>query len=171
MTICRHGESSLPSASEFPLPLFALCSLILREWAPRQASSLSEACNAPKHHYDTCFNHWLKSYLLLVAPPLSNASDTSAGVKEREKRTKALSDKKEELETKCGRQYREYQKCLSVSHSVGNLSARRSLLLLTNVSFDPLQTAIKGVDGLSELLAGARREEPLDGWGGIKLTT
>ncbi|GAA5952999.1 hypothetical protein JCM3765_003028 [Sporobolomyces pararoseus] len=109
------------------------------------SSSLSEACNAPKHHYDTCFNHWLKSYLLLVAPPLSNPSDTPAGVKEREKRTKALNEKKEELESKCGRQYREYQKCLS--------------------------TAIKGVEGLPELLAGARREEPLDGWGGIKLTT
>ncbi|GAA5934811.1 uncharacterized protein JCM15063_003074 [Sporobolomyces koalae] len=109
------------------------------------SSSLSEACNAPKHHYDTCFNHWLKSYLLLVAPPLSNPSDTPAGIKERENRTRALQDKKDELETKCGRQYREYQKCLS--------------------------TAIKGVEGLPELLAGARREEPLDGWSGIKLTT
>ncbi|GAA5897944.1 uncharacterized protein JCM6883_000869 [Sporobolomyces salmoneus] len=109
------------------------------------ASSLSESCNAPKHHYDTCFNHWLKSYLLLVAPPLSNPSDTPAGVKEREKRMKALNEKKEELENKCGKQYREYQDCL--------------------------KTAIKGVDGLPELLAGARREEPLDGWGGIKLTT
>ncbi|GAA6007353.1 hypothetical protein JCM11491_003099 [Sporobolomyces phaffii] len=109
------------------------------------ASSLSDACNAPKHHYDTCFNHWLKSYLLLVAPPLSHPSDTPVGVKEREQRTKALDDKKHELETKCGRQYREYQKCLS--------------------------TGIKSVEGLSELLAGARREEPLDGWGGIKLNT
>ncbi|GAA5872993.1 hypothetical protein JCM16303_006908 [Sporobolomyces ruberrimus] len=109
------------------------------------ASSLAEACNAPKHHYDTCFNHWLKSYLLLVAPPLSNPSDTPAGKKEREKRTKVLQEKKDELESKCGKQYREYQKCLSAG--------------------------IKGVEGLPELLAGARKEEPLDGWGGIKLTT
>ncbi|GAA5861114.1 hypothetical protein JCM1840_003085 [Sporobolomyces johnsonii] len=109
------------------------------------ASSLAPACNAPKHHYDTCFNHWLKSYLLLVAPPLSNPSDTPAGIKEREKRSKAIDDKKAELEKNCGAQYREYQACL--------------------------KTAIKGIEGLPELLDSARSEEPLDGWGGIKVAT
>ena len=61
------------------------------------ASSLSPACNAPKHHYDTCFNHWLKSYLTLSAPPRSNPADTPAGMKEREKRNKAIEEKKQEL--------------------------------------------------------------------------
>lgn len=82
----------------------------------RQASSLSPACNAPKHHYDTCFNHWLKSYLTLIAPPLSNPSDTPAGAKEREKRNKAIEEKKQELETNCGAAYKDYQDCLRVHH-------------------------------------------------------
>ncbi|GAA5866997.1 hypothetical protein JCM8547_008403 [Rhodosporidiobolus lusitaniae] len=109
------------------------------------SSSLSPACNAPKHHYDTCFNHWLKSYLLLVAPPLSNPSDTPAGVKERERRTAAINEKKQELEKNCGAMYKEYQSCL--------------------------KTAIGDIEGLPELLANARKEEPLDGWGGIKVVT
>jgi hypothetical protein len=33
------------------------------------------------------------------------------------------------------------------------------------------QTAISGIEGLPELLANARKEEPLDGWGGIKVVT
>ncbi|BGP32839.1 hypothetical protein JCM10296v2_004624 [Rhodotorula toruloides] len=109
------------------------------------ASSLSPACNAPKHHYDTCFNHWLKSYLTLIAPPLSNPSDTPAGMKEREKRNKAIEEKKQELETSCGAAYKDYQNCL--------------------------RTAIQGIEDLPELLDTARREEPLDGWGGIKVAT
>ncbi|GJN91199.1 hypothetical protein Rhopal_004217-T1 [Rhodotorula paludigena] len=116
---------------------------MVRSWPP--SSSLSPQCNAPKHHYDTCFNHWLKSYLLLVAPPLSNPADTAAGLKERERRNQAIDDKKRELETKCGAQYREYQSCL--------------------------KTAIQGIEGLPELLDTARKEEPLDGWGGIKVVT
>ncbi|GAA5890609.1 hypothetical protein JCM8208_004932 [Rhodotorula glutinis] len=109
------------------------------------ASSLSASCNAPKHHYDTCFNHWLKSYLVLVAPPLTNPADTAAGVKERERRNKQIDDKKRELDDKCGEHYKAYQSCL--------------------------KTAIRGVDGLPELLDSARKEEPLDGWGGIKVAT
>ncbi|BGP16978.1 hypothetical protein JCM10213_007424 [Rhodosporidiobolus nylandii] len=107
------------------------------------SSSLSPACNAPKHHYDTCFNHWLKGYLLLIAPPLSNPQDTPAGVKERERRNAAMEQSKQELESKCGGFYREYQSCL--------------------------KTAIQKVEGLPELLQNARKEEPLDGWGNIKV--
>ncbi|GAA6061328.1 hypothetical protein JCM10212_003218 [Sporobolomyces blumeae] len=109
------------------------------------ASSLSETCNASKHHYDTCFNHWLKSYLVTIAPPLSHPSDTPAGVREREQRQKVLDEHKDRLDRDCGKLYAEYQTCL--------------------------KSAIQGVEGLPELLAGARREEPLDGWGGIKVTT
>ena len=79
-----------------------------------QASSLSASCNAPKHHYDTCFNHWLKSYLVLVAPPLTNPADTPAGTKERERRNKQIDDKKRELEDTCGEAYKAYQSCLKV---------------------------------------------------------
>ncbi|GAA5975347.1 hypothetical protein JCM11641_005947 [Rhodosporidiobolus odoratus] len=107
------------------------------------ASSLSSACNAPKHHYDTCFNHWFKSYLLLIAPPLSNPSDTPAGIKERERRNAAIDQSKQELETKCGGFYKEYQSCL--------------------------KSAISNVEGLPDLLENARKEEPLEGWGGIKV--
>lgn len=85
-----------------------------------QASSLSPACNAPKHHYDTCFNHWLKSYLVLVAPPLSNPADTPAGAKERERRNKQIDDKKQELDDRCGEAYRAYQSCLKVRHLSGH---------------------------------------------------
>ncbi|GAA6032539.1 hypothetical protein JCM8097_004806 [Rhodosporidiobolus ruineniae] len=109
------------------------------------SSSLDSSCNAPKHHYDTCFNHWFKSYLLLIAPPLSNPSDTPAGVKERERRNAAIEEKKQEYEAKCGGFYKEYQSCL--------------------------KTAINGIEGLPELLDNARKEEPLDGWGGIKVVT
>ncbi|GAA5836659.1 hypothetical protein JCM11251_002689 [Rhodosporidiobolus azoricus] len=111
------------------------------------ASSLDPACNAPKHHYDTCFNHWFKSYLLLIAPPLSNPSNTSAGVKERDRRNTAIEEKKQELESQCGGFYKEYQGCL--------------------------KNAIRNIDGgdLQELLDNARKEEPLDGWGGIKVAT
>jgi len=44
------------------------------------------------------------------------------------------------------------------------------LLVADGRSFAP-QTAIRGVDGLPELLDSARKEEPLDGWGGIKVAT
>lgn len=33
------------------------------------------------------------------------------------------------------------------------------------------QSAIKTKEGLPEMLEQARREEPLDGWGGIKVAT
>ncbi|BGP56179.1 hypothetical protein JCM8202_005949 [Rhodotorula sphaerocarpa] len=109
------------------------------------SSSLAPACNAPKHHYDTCFNHWLKSYLLLIAPPLSNPSDTAAGVKERDRRNRQIADHKRQLEQTCGSAYKEYQACL--------------------------QGAIGKIEDLPELLANARREEPLEGWGGIKVAS
>jgi len=34
-----------------------------------------------------------------------------------------------------------------------------------------LQSAIRTKEGLPEMLEQARREEPLDGWGGIKVAT
>ncbi|KAI5476442.1 hypothetical protein MNV49_007755 [Pseudohyphozyma bogoriensis] len=104
------------------------------------SSSLSEACNASKHSYDTCFNHWFKSYLLLVSPPLPSASPKDVAA-----RTKAIEDKKRQLEKDCGAFYSSYQGCL--------------------------KKAIDGREGLSELLDSARKEEPLDGWGGIKVIT
>ncbi|GAA5970044.1 hypothetical protein JCM8115_002718 [Rhodotorula mucilaginosa] len=109
------------------------------------SSSLASSCNAPKHHYDTCFNHWLKSYLLLIAPPLSNPSDTPAGVKERDRRNKAIQEHKRLLEDRCGASYKEYQACL--------------------------KGEIQKIEDLPELLANARREEPLEGWGGIKVAS
>lgn len=39
------------------------------------------------------------------------------------------------------------------------------------VFVDRVQTAIKEREGLSDMLESARREEPLDGWGGIKVAT
>lgn len=109
------------------------------------SSSLASSCNAPKHHYDTCFNHWLKSYLLLIAPPLSNPSDTPAGIKERDRRNKAIQEHKRLLEDRCGSSYKQYQACL--------------------------KGEIQKIEDLPELLANARREEPLEGWGGIKVAS
>ncbi|KAL8292155.1 hypothetical protein RQP46_001621 [Phenoliferia psychrophenolica] len=109
------------------------------------SSSLSPACNASKTSYDTCFNHWFKSYLLLVSPPHSAPSTTSVGAQERDERTRAIAEKKDEYERECGGRYREYQECL--------------------------KGAIKGKDGLAELLESARKEEPLTGWGAIKVVS
>jgi hypothetical protein len=79
-----------------------------------QASSLSHSCNPPKHAYDTCFNTWFKSYLILVSPPLAHPLDSPDGKKEREKRAKEIDAMKHKLEKECGERYRSYQECLKV---------------------------------------------------------
>ncbi|KAM0789337.1 hypothetical protein ACM66B_000170 [Microbotryomycetes sp. NB124-2] len=109
------------------------------------ASSLAAECNRDKHEYDTCFNHWFKSYLLLVSPPLANPIDTPQGQKEKQQRSEAIARKRQEYETQCGDMYRQYQNCL--------------------------KRGIQEKDGLAEMLESARREEPLDGWGGIRVAT
>ncbi|KAM0751643.1 hypothetical protein T439DRAFT_324833 [Meredithblackwellia eburnea MCA 4105] len=110
------------------------------------SSSLSTACNSAKQEYDTCFNHWFKSYLLLVAPPFNNPDPTSSdGAREREQRQKQIDEKKKEYDLKCGGFYQSYTACLKKS--------------------------IPEREGLADLLATARKEEPLSGWGGIKVVT
>lgn len=137
-----------------------------------QSSSLASSCNAPKHHYDTCFNHWLKSYLLLIAPPLSNPSDTPAGIKERDRRNKAIEEHKRLLEDRCGASYKEYQACLKVSPLplTRPVQEKRSYPTLLRDGCC-LQGEIQKIEDLPELLANARREEPLEGWGGIKVAS
>ncbi|ORY87432.1 hypothetical protein BCR35DRAFT_302188 [Leucosporidium creatinivorum] len=109
------------------------------------ASSLSPSCNPPKHAYDTCFNTWFKSYLILVSPPFSSPLDTAEGRKEREKRAKEIESMKAKLEGECGGRYKEYQECL--------------------------KREIPTKEDLPSMLESARKEEPLDGWGGIKVAT
>lgn len=89
-------------------------------------------------------------------------------MKEREKRNKAIEEKKQELETNCGAAYKDYQNCLRVRAS---LSAVSEGTFADPLPFAPHQTAIQGIEDLPELLDTARREEPLDGWGGIKVAT
>lgn len=79
-----------------------------------QASSLDERCNADKHRYDTCFNHWLKSYLVLVAPPIDAPLDTVQGQRAREQRLAEIEKSKKELDAKCGSLYEAYQSCVWV---------------------------------------------------------
>ncbi|KDE06737.1 hypothetical protein MVLG_02933 [Microbotryum lychnidis-dioicae p1A1 Lamole] len=109
------------------------------------ASSLSPTCNPSKHAFDTCFNHWFKSYLVLVSPPLQHPIDTAKGKTEREQRDRLIKEKKDEYDTNCAAVYKEYQECL--------------------------KAAIPHKEGLVEMLAQARAEEPLHGWGGIKVAT
>lgn len=144
-----------------------------------QASSLAPACTTLKHNYDTCFNHWFSSYLLLVSPPLPLGQSGQIRDGAAAKRDQQIAAKKTELESKCGATYQSYTACLKVSASPALVSLpRQCRATVVPTSQKPTaaadlllssQAAIAEKEGLSEMLETARKEEPLAGWGGIKV--
>ena len=68
------------------------------------ANSISEACTPLKQEYDKCFNAWFEGYL-------EPAVAASSG-----QRSKHSQEKAAEYEQRCGKIWKQYKDCVSVSH-------------------------------------------------------
>lgn len=102
-------------------------------------SSLDPSCTPLKHRYDSCFNSWFQDYLAvpLVSGSSSSSSSNASASKSSDKKctffdelgsesygSKSRADndslkrlraaKREELESKCGPIFAEYQACVKV---------------------------------------------------------
>ncbi|KAH8923430.1 hypothetical protein BT69DRAFT_1319539 [Atractiella rhizophila] len=65
-------------------------------------NSLSDTCTPAKQAYDTCFNRWFSSYLLVSSQPPSPSKD------------RQMEAKAAELEGECGAVWRVYESCIKV---------------------------------------------------------
>ena len=98
--MCRnhHASPRLPSVC-------CLLPLSSRHWDQDMASSLLEECTPLKRKYDACFNAWFEDYL----EPAVSASITP------EQRTRFSQEKAAEYEQQCGKIWKQYKDCVSVS--------------------------------------------------------
>ena len=67
------------------------------------ANSISEACTPLKQEYDKCFNAWFEGYL---EPAVAASPD---------QRGKHSQEKAAEYEQQCGKIWKQYKDCVSVS--------------------------------------------------------
>ena len=67
------------------------------------ANSIAEACTPLKQEYDKCFNAWFEGYL---EPAVAASPD---------QRSKHSQEKAAEYEQQCGKIWKQYKDCVSVS--------------------------------------------------------